>query len=263
MITAADISGALFDAGVVPSDTMFVHSDVRSSLRVEGSTLQEKLSTIAAGLRGAVPEGTLVMPTFTYSFAKGEEFDVTASPSTVGGLTEWFRRQPGVRRTSDPFFSVAVEGPVRAGWEQSLFDVGDTDCFGPRSVFAYLHEAGAKLVCYGVDIQALTFAHYAEQLLAVPYRSIKEFPGIVRKGGEERPVIARYNVRELLPETEVLLHPLAEALLRDGRAHAATVPDRPTLFVTDTASALEVIERELAANPDFLLRRGHEHPPPG
>jgi hypothetical protein len=33
--------------------------------------------------------------------------------------------------------------------------------------------------------------------------------------------------------------------------------------VTDTASALEVIERELAANADFLLRRGMNTHRPG
>jgi hypothetical protein len=64
-------------------------------------------------------------------------------------------------------------------------------------------------------------------------------------------------VRELLPETEVHLYPLAETLLNEGRARTSVLPDGPRLLVTDTASVLEVVRRELAANPDFLLRRGH------
>lgn len=266
-ITAADISTALSELGVAPTDTMLVHSDLQSSLRVVGRTVPDKVATIAEGLRGAVRDGTLVLPTFTYSFTRGEDFDVDASPSTVGALTEWFRRRPGVRRTPEPLFSVAIDGPIPPEWEEPLFDLGDKDCFGPASIFAYLEAAEAKLVCYGVDIQALTFAHYVEQRLSVPYRLMKDFHGAVRRADEQREVTATYYVRELTTETEVHLHPLADALLREGRARTSLLPDGPRLLVTDTASVLEVSRRELASNPDFLLRRGHPditspRPPP-
>ena len=56
------------------------------------------------------PKGTIVIPTFTYSATKGKPFIVEETPSTVGDLTEFFRKQPGVLRSCDPIFSVAVRG---------------------------------------------------------------------------------------------------------------------------------------------------------
>ncbi len=44
-----------------------------------GRTREEKLDTIVAGLSGAVSEGALIVPTFTYSFCRGEKFDVAAT----------------------------------------------------------------------------------------------------------------------------------------------------------------------------------------
>ena len=39
-------------------------------------------------------QGTLIMPTFTYSACNDEVFDPRYTPSTVGALTEYFWRQP-------------------------------------------------------------------------------------------------------------------------------------------------------------------------
>lgn len=257
LIAAADISLALARLGVAPSDTICVHSDVRSSLRVEGRSIAGKLDTVIAGLRGAVPGGTLVVPTFTYSFCDGADFDVGSSPSTVGALTERFRSLPGVRRTPEPIFSVAVDGPLAPSWERDLFAIENKECFGPRSIFAYLLERDAKLVLYGVGLQVLTFVHYVEQVLAVPYRYMKTFSGTVSDGDARRQVTARYFVRQLDQDVELHLDPLERVLLADGRARAETLPDGPRILVTDAAAVLEVVRRELASNPAFLLRRGH------
>ena len=257
MITAGDISAALADLGVQPDDTLFVHSDVRTSLRLEGARLPDKLVTLADGLAGAVPAGTLVVPTFSYSFTRGEDFDVDASASTVGAFSDWYRKRPGVRRTADPLFSVAYEGSLGDDWDQALCTPGDTVAFGEASVFARLRQLDAKLLCWGIGIEALTFAHYTEQYLQVPYRFIKDFAGVVHAGGRATEVRSSYYVRELKRETEIFLGPLGEVLLDEGRARAAKLPRGPALFLTDTGSALATIERELQSNPDFLLRRGH------
>jgi aminopeptidase-like protein/aminoglycoside N3'-acetyltransferase len=259
---AREITHALAGCGVRPGDTLIVHSDVRDSLRVEGRTVADKLETISAGLRDAVADGTLILPTFTYSFCRGEAFDVEASPSTVGALTEWFRGRPGVRRTPDALFSVAVAGRVHPAWEERLFALGDTDCFGPDSVFAYLRAVNAKIAFYGVDFESCTFVHHVEQLARVPYRYMKTFSGTVRAGGAETAVRAGYNVRDLAGDTENLFAPLAELLVREGLAQSVRLPDGPELLVTDAASVEAVALRELAADPRFLLRSRHITSPP-
>src|SRR5206468_7558871 len=132
------------------------------------------------GIRDLIVTGvqTCALP-ISYSFCNGEPFDIRESPSTVGALSERFRMLPEVRRTADPIFSTAVMGRVPPEWERPLFAVGDRDCFGEESVFAYLRRSSAKLAFFGVGFEFCTFVHHVEQLLGVPYRYMKDFSGTV------------------------------------------------------------------------------------
>ncbi len=258
MISASQITSAIRDLGVRPGDALFVHSGLWAALRVAGPSPREKLVTIVNGLNASVPDGVLMLPTFSYSFCKGHVFDIDHSPSTVGALTEHFRRLPGVRRTSDPIFSAAVRGDVPAAWEEALFAVDDKDCFGDRSVFAFLRERNARLLFFGVSFEACTFVHHVEQGLGVRYRYMKDFPGVIRTSDTETEITARYFVRDLEDDVVSFFEPLAEALVVRGAARSATLPDGPTLFLTDAESVEATAKDRLRANPSFLLARGHD-----
>jgi aminoglycoside 3-N-acetyltransferase len=257
LIDADRITAALEELGVAPDDTLLVHSGLQGSGRVAGARSRDKLDTIVGGLAGAVPNGTLLMPTFTYSFCRHEVFDRDASPSTVGLLTEHFRRLPGVRRTAEPIFSCAVLGRVEPAWEEPLFTVGDKDCFGPESVFAYLLSRAGRVLFYDVGFAFCTFVHHVEQLLGADYRYRQRFTGTVRDGAREQPAAVDYLVRKL--DEEVLPHfePLEAVLLAAGGARRTTIPGGPTLLVADCRAILEQAVPALAGNPDYLLRRGH------
>src|SRR5262245_134341 len=158
-IGAEAFTSALHDCGAEPADVVFLHSDVRRCGRAEGRAPRDKLDTVLHGLAGAVPDGVLALPTFTYSFTRGEAFDVAHSPSTVGGLGEHFRTRDGVRRTPEPIFSTALLGDLEPAWERRLMAVGDKDCFGPESVFAWLVERDGLIAFLDTPFQACTFVH--------------------------------------------------------------------------------------------------------
>jgi aminoglycoside 3-N-acetyltransferase len=258
VITAGDITRALADLGVGPRDTLFVHSGLKGALRLAGSTREEKLATLAGGLRDSVPEGLLILPAFTYSFTgESEPFHLATSPSTVGVLSEYFRTLPGVRRTADPLFSCGVLGELPEPWAQRLMAVGDVDCFGERSIFAMLAELDAKILFIGVDFEFCTYVFHVEQVLRVPYRYFKDFHGTVVDGGAATPVTARYYVRDLESDVVNTFTPLARDLLADGAARGARLERGPELFVTSARAVSAGIERGMASNPDYLLRRGH------
>jgi len=242
---------------VRPDDTLMVHAGLQSAARVEGRSPIEKLETVLEGLGEAVPDGRLILPTFTYSFTSGKDFDVDATPSTVGAVTERFRLRAGARRSADPIFSVAIRGPVPEAWEERLFAIGDKDCFGPDSVFALLRESGAKLLFFGVGFECCTYVHHVEQRLGVPYRYLKDFRGTVSRGAERRAVTARYFVRDLESDVETNFAPLGGELLRRGAAAEASLPRGPRLFLTTARDMDDIIGDEVARNPDYLLRRGH------
>ncbi|MDP2710641.1 MAG: AAC(3) family N-acetyltransferase [Solirubrobacteraceae bacterium] len=257
MITAPDIAAAAARLGIEADDTLFVHAGMQHALRLEGRTRAEKLDTMVRGLRDCVARGVLILPAFSYSFCEGEPFDVRATPSRVGLLTEHFRRQEGVRRTADPIFSCAVLGDLPAAVARELYAVADKDCFGPLSVFAHLVDVRAKLLFVGVGFEACTLVHHAEQSAGVPYRYLKDFRGEVRDGPIAREVTARYFVRRLDEDVETDLEPLGDALLQDGHARAETLPRGPRLCAVDAAAVVTRARERLADEPDFLLRRGH------
>lgn len=257
MIASGDITRALAGLGVQPSDTLFVHSGLKGALRLAGSTREGKLATLTDGLRDSVRDGLLILPAFTYSFTEGEPFDIAASPSTVGVLTEYFRTLPGVRRTTDPLFSCGVLGELPAPWTERLLTVGDVDCFGAHSIFAMLAEVDAKLLFIGIDFEMCTYVFHVEQELAVPYRYFKDFPGMVLDGGESIAVTARYYVRDLDSDVVNTFTPLADDLLASGAARRMRLERGPELFLTSARAVSAEIERRIAVNPDYLLRRGH------
>jgi aminoglycoside 3-N-acetyltransferase len=253
VITAEHICAKLRSLGVEPEDELFVHSDMRRLLAAQGSGREAKLTTVVQGLTGAVPNGTLMLPTFSYSFCRDELFDVETTPSTVGVLTEHFRGLPGVRRTLEPIFSTAIRGPVDDDWEPHLFQPGDRNCFGERSIFAYLLERDAKIVCLGIDPSVCTLVYLAEQRAAVPYRYFKAFRGEVIDARRKRTTVtARYFVRRLDAGVENDFIPLFAELEALGDLRRSRL-GRAEVWVVNARAVIATARRRLTEDPAFLL----------
>src|SRR3989338_4821356 len=193
IITRADILKTLRALGVTHGDTILVHSRVSAFGKFLLFDRNAFFTEIETAFRDAVGStGTIVMPTFSYSFCNKEVFDVDKTPSTVGVLTEHFRKQPDVARTLHPIFSVAVWGNDR----DKFLQIGK-DSFDTQSIFAHLHRVNAKMIFFGASFESATFVHYIEQAHGVPYRYMKTFEGIIRAHGKEYPESVTYNVRYL------------------------------------------------------------------
>jgi aminoglycoside 3-N-acetyltransferase len=246
---------------VAPDDVLFVHGGMQSALRVAGETREQKMDTVIDALEAAVPEGALMLPTFTYSFCADEDFDVELSPSTVGMLSEHFRHRPGVRRTPEPIFSVAVQGPLPEDWERRVFAVGDVDCFGEDSVFAYLYVCNANLLFFGIGFEYCTFLYFVEQRLGVDYRYFKDFRGDVVARGDRTAVTASYFVRDIEAGVENSFLPLAEELRSRGLVSEARLPRGPRILRCRARDVHDVAVDKLREQPDYLLTRGHVQPP--
>jgi len=190
---ALDILQAIINAGVKKGDTIFVHSDLKSFGWINKEISKDEfIDSFIDSLRNAVgKKGNVIMPTFSYSFCKDEIFDLKKTPSTVGILTEHFRKIEGVLRSLDPIFSVAAFGPDK----EYYVDVGN-DCFGEKSIFEKLHTKNGKFLFLG-DTFDITYMHFVEQNFKVPYRYIKKFKGNIKIGRDLKEFVFDYNVRPL------------------------------------------------------------------
>lgn len=155
---------ALQAAGLGPGDTVFFQSAMSSLGEIVGGA-----ETVIDALDEVVGEyGLIVMPAFPISGTAFEYlssdplFDVRATPSTMGSITERFRKRPGTVRSLHPTHSVSARGEgaeeIIVGHEQAATP------FGSGTPFAHLIERNAWQVWFGCGIAAFTMYHAFECL---------------------------------------------------------------------------------------------------
>jgi len=198
--TREQMADAFRASGVRQGDVVFSHSNVGYFGIPDGGISRANLfNTIYGAFTDALgPEGTLVVPTFTYSFPRGEVFDLESTPSTCGVFTEMVRNLPDAFRSEDPIFSVAAVGPHAAALTEGV----SVECFGLDSFWdRFLEHDG--LICNLNFDAGSTFLHYVEKRLNVPYRYDKLFVGDLHTATGPRRGAAVYFVHDLSnPDTD-------------------------------------------------------------
>jgi aminoglycoside N3'-acetyltransferase len=165
-LTWFDLQEVLRAVGVRRDQILFVHSDVSYLGAVEGG-----VDMIARSLRNACD--CVVVPTFNFGFCVGQPFHRMETPSTLGVLSEHVRKLG--RRSSHPTESIAAWG---AG--SSVITCADPAfAFDPSGAFFELYRMDAMVLVLGMPDWNITASHMAEAIAGVPYRSWKEFEGMV------------------------------------------------------------------------------------
>ena len=182
-ITREQIAGALQAVGLQAGDIVFVHSSLSSMGYVEGGAD----TAVDAILDVLGPEGTLVVPTFTFFHGHKTDpvFDPACDPSEMGRITEVTRTRPGAQRSCHLLHSVAVLGPRAA----EITAVHGPSAWAADGPFWKLYELGARILLLGVPYTRCTFFHVVEQLVQVSYRHWSERKARVRQqDGSEHPL---------------------------------------------------------------------------
>ena len=253
-IAPSAVTDALRSVGVEPGSVVLVHPDAIVAAQFPDMPNEQRLDLLIEAINAAIgADGTLVMPAFSYSFTKGEAFDVRNTPSAVGLVTERFRTQPGVRRTADPIFSFACRGP-RAS---ELCAIPASECFGGESVFAAFHRWNARIVNLGCSMtQGGTFVHYVETAHGVNYRYKKIFSGtVISADSEAREGSVVYNVRDLARRSDADLRRLQKRLADEGKLRTAEV-GRARIIAANACDLFDTAWKMLDEDPVSLIAEG-------
>ncbi len=160
--------------GIQKGDIVYLVSDILE-LGVVAKENGEKFDRnvfIDTLLEKVGPEGTVLIPTFNWGFCKGETFDIRKTVSRTGALGNAAIRRDDFKRTKHPIYSFMVWGKDT----EKLTGMDPKDGFGPGSIFEYMHRENAKALVVGLHTMAgLTFCHYVEQAVGVPFRYVKDF----------------------------------------------------------------------------------------
>ncbi len=197
-ITYGDLVQAMKDVKADDCDVLLVHTDLSFGL----PNREYKRKELVEILYDSICElgvGTLVFPTFTFSYGNREDYDVINSKCKMGMINEYARKREDAVRSEDPLMSVCVIGD-----HKELAEVSGDKSLGKGSFFDRLHQTpNSRILFFGAELaQCHTHMHYVEEKLRVPYRYDKEFEGhIIDKDGNVREDkhILYVKYRDVLP----------------------------------------------------------------
>jgi aminoglycoside 3-N-acetyltransferase len=243
-VTKEQVAAALRALDVQPGDGLLVHSAVQFLGRPVGG-----IAMYWEALQDVAWPGTIAVPTFNFSFARGEVYDPETTPSVgMGAFSEYLRRLPEARRTLHPMQSLAVIGE----YADDLAGRDTPSAFDPGSAFERMLELGFKILLLGADIDAVSMFHYSEQRLKVPYRYWKEFTGPVctTHGVKER-TYCMY-VRDMALDPKLTLHGVRDYLKQNGQYFSAPLNygKIDSIYMTDFVAA---VDRFLLDDPYSLV----------
>ena len=142
--TKADLKHDLAAMGLTGTETILIHSSMKSIGPVEGGA-----DTVLDAWMEFFAEGLLLLPTHTWRFINEENrvFDVRRSPCCVCILPELFRQRPGVLRSLHPPHSMAAYARERlriwkGNWTQ-------TPPAPPAAATTACGQPTAKCCCWG------------------------------------------------------------------------------------------------------------------
>jgi aminoglycoside 3-N-acetyltransferase len=245
-----DLRKAVSLLPIEAGDTVFSHSNLGFFGRCEGCGNQDDLCEMFfdAVMERIGPDGTLVVPTFTYSYPKGEVYVRESTPSKMGVFAEWVRNHKDSSRSMDPCYSVSAIGKKST----YISDRFALNSFGKYSFFAKLEEHDGRILNFNFD-SGSTFVHYVERKLEVPYRFDKRFSGKSELSGvlysTDNVIWVRYLHDGLVTNFEAF-----DSLARmHGLFHTAKL-GRGEMGVITAKATYDIISATLPKRPWFLCQ---------
>ncbi len=195
--------------GIEAGDHVLIHSSLRRTCQQQHMSPRDVLNSFMSQVG---PHGTLLFPLFNFGFTKGLGFDLRATKSEMGILSEVARQHWQVTRTKHPIYSFAVLG---AG-AYELEDCDNFSGYGHDSPFAWLHWRNGKIAVLDLsEADSMTYYHHVEETLEVPYRFHKTFTGqYIDDWGHQNKKTYGLFIRKEGVHTQV--NPMGEQLWRDG-----------------------------------------------
>jgi len=242
----ARILDALKGFGAFQADILLVHSSLSACGYIRGGP-----RILVEALLSWISDRVLAMPTHTYCYpdetGKTPIFEVNATPSRVGAITEYFWRQPSAIRSVHPTHSLACCGSTAEELCQG-HELCNTPC-GVGTPYEKLVKNDCSVILFGA--RRYTLFHTAEDAAKVPYLYesspysllVRNREGIVRTvvmWRQDMSVIRRFaSIYTWLEERGLLIK------RRFGLGELQ--------FIPHAGEVHDSLVKELTANPLFLV----------
>lgn len=158
--------------GIQPDDTLIVHTSLKSIGQLDTS-VKSGAEVLISALRRAVPEGLLLIPTFTFAnIRQTPVFDIRNTQPCIGAVpcaavqmanAAYDKKDPTCIRSFHVSHSVVAFGET--AYDYTAADRLSTTPTPFGGSIGKLYEADAKILYIGVDITKTTFMHAVDEYL--------------------------------------------------------------------------------------------------
>lgn len=247
-----DLINCLRSIGITAGDHLFIHSNVGFFGRMENVKSANDLceSFWNALLEVVTENGTIVFPTFSYSFCHNEVYDPKTTKTNCGMLSEYAMTKPGSIRSMDPNFSIVAYGKLAKAFTEEPTH----ESFGKGSFWDRFLAQEGKIVCMNFDCGS-TFVHFAERMHSVSYRFNKAFNGttVLEDGSLHRDYAVHYVFEGDAD------YPCFDTLDRNCREKGVCKISnlgRGTMLAMNVREYYDLIDEMLRDNPRSLTKGG-------
>jgi len=249
--TKQDIVNALLKVGLQKDDNVSSQSNLGFFGKLKDSSDKDSYCNAfkEAFFEVIGPQGTLVVPTFSYSYCWNKIYNKADTLSTCGIFSEFIRNESNSFRSDDPNFSYTAIGKNAEYFTK--------DCppnpFGKDSFWErFLLKNG--IICNLNFYAAASFTHFVERELKVPYRFDKPFEGKSLINGKLEKRIFYHFVRDdKNPEVYPEFRKFDKKAKQLGLAKVANL-GRGQVVSISVKDTFELIKKEIIKNPNFLIK---------
>lgn len=248
-----ELRSALRSVGLARGDTLYCHVSLDALGTFEPINTSELLLNCL--LEAVGDEGTILVPTYTFSFWEHEEFNIAESStergpwSTSTEFLEFFRRHPRAVRSRDPIYSVAGMGRKA---NELLMDLPNT-CFGKGSIHDRLVQVGGKICAIGVSLQDVTFVRHVEEMARLPFHFTRLYTGYIREVSVSKKIGWICSIPPMTRQEKPNGQRLADLCKSSTKCHSAPVGSGEIVCMA-AADMANLLSAALASDPWFTVQ---------
>lgn len=244
-----NIVDGLKAVGIKEGDSIFIHSNLGFFGLLENAKkpidYYEAFKTAIFDIIG--PTGTLIVPTFSYSFCNNEDFNIELTKSVCGVFSEFVRNDKESFRSMDANFSVAAIGYKAKYYTENA----DEYSFGSSSFWSRFLKERGKICNFNFD-SGSTFIHFVEREIAVEYRYDKPFYGKIIDHQQEKDAVFYHFVYDLSkPEDKACFTNFDKLAKKLGLSKIANLGKGQIISIS-AKDTFNLIEKEIIKNNAFL-----------
>jgi aminoglycoside 3-N-acetyltransferase len=248
-----DIFDALRKIGISKGDNILIHSNLGFFGKLNEAENSEDYCKIFTNtiLDIIGIDGTLIVPTFTYSFCWDQIFDIdNTTTSDCGIFSEYVRKKEKSIRSEDGIHSIAAIGKNAAHFTQNA----PKQSFGKNSFWERFRKENGKICRFNLNADFNTFIHYVEKEMNVPYRFDKKFTGKMIIGGEKISHENIHFVRDLNNENTIPDLSKLELKMKEMNYLKKSNLGKGQILSYYAKDVFNIISEEIIKDPNFLIK---------